>query len=337
MLSLPLSDVATAMCNAPAKETSSAAAREARTPPPATITGLCAVSSSWRRAFTPASSGSGRNGGTWAKCGYAEGMPQHVRNARGVVHGGVVLGHRLERRHVVHFLVHAAELGLRIAPARDGDDRRAREPCVPQAGREVERADHLRHADAGLAGGTRVAVGHVRRRLFAVAVDALDLGAPLHLHEGAAHDRRHHEDVGHAVALQHVRQNFGRESLHCISFSATASPQGDMISVQPILSPRLRSTPAGTANAYGKMPRRAVVVGMNSPSCLITSGGSARSAITLPSPLMSMRGRWKASSRLAPSSIRNEAICSTVPRILRPPDAPSAKRAPSGVSPTTGQ
>src|SRR2546423_4346422 len=63
----------------------------------------------------------------------------------------------------------------------------------------------------------RSAVGHVRRRLFAVAVDALDLGAPLHFHEAAAHDRRHHENVGHAVAAQHFRQNFGRESLHCIS------------------------------------------------------------------------------------------------------------------------
>ena len=54
--------------------------------------------------------------------------------------------------------------------------------CASQAsrspGREIERADHLRHADARLAGRARIAVGHVGGGLLAVGVDALDVGAP---------------------------------------------------------------------------------------------------------------------------------------------------------------
>src|SRR2546423_11917918 len=41
----------------------------------------------------------------------------------------------------------------------------------------------------------RSAVGHVRRRLFAVAVDALDLGAPLHFHEAAARSEEHTSEL----------------------------------------------------------------------------------------------------------------------------------------------
>ena len=51
--------------------------------------------------------GTGRTGG-----GDAEGLPQHVRNARHLVDGGVELGHRLERRHVVDFLINFSELGF---------------------------------------------------------------------------------------------------------------------------------------------------------------------------------------------------------------------------------
>jgi len=53
-----------------------------------------------------------------------------------------------ERRHVVHLLVHLAEFCFRVAPAGECDHRRMREVRVAQAGGEVERADHLRHADA---------------------------------------------------------------------------------------------------------------------------------------------------------------------------------------------
>ena len=80
----------------------------------------------------------------------AERLAHHVGKARHVVDGGVQLGHRLERRHVVDFLIDLAELGLRIATAGHGDDRRMREIRIAQAGSEIERADHLRHADPGL-------------------------------------------------------------------------------------------------------------------------------------------------------------------------------------------
>jgi hypothetical protein len=57
----------------------------------------------------------------------------------------------LERGDVVDFLVDLAELGLRITAAGHGDDRRMGEPGIAQSGREIERADHLRHADARFA------------------------------------------------------------------------------------------------------------------------------------------------------------------------------------------
>ena len=141
--------------------------------------------------------------------GDAERLPQHVGNARHLVDGGVELGHRLERRHVVDFLIDLAELGFRIAPAGHRDHRRMRQIGVAQAGGEIERADHLRHADAGLAGGARIAVGHIGGGFLAVTMHARDLGAPLHLGEGAPYHRRHHEDVRHAIARQHVGEHFG--------------------------------------------------------------------------------------------------------------------------------
>ena len=79
-----------------------------------------------------------------------------------------------------------------------------REPGVAQAGREIERADHLRHADAGLAGGARIAVRHIGGRLLAVHMQPLDLGATLHLGEGGAQHGRDMENVGDAIALEHV-------------------------------------------------------------------------------------------------------------------------------------
>jgi hypothetical protein len=79
-----------------------------------------------------------------------------------------------------------------------------REPGVAQAGREVQRADHLGHADARFAASARVAVRHVGGGFLAMGMDSLDLGAPLHLGEGAPQHRRHHEHMGDAVALEHV-------------------------------------------------------------------------------------------------------------------------------------
>src|SRR6266699_2702488 len=54
---------------------------------------------------------------------------------------------------------------------------------VAQARGEIERADHLGHADPRPARGARVAVGHVGGGFFAVGVDALDLRAALHVGE----------------------------------------------------------------------------------------------------------------------------------------------------------
>ena len=55
-----------------------------------------------------------------------KGLPHHVGNAIGHIDRGVPLRHRLEGRHVVDFLVGHAELGLRIAPARECDHGRMR-------------------------------------------------------------------------------------------------------------------------------------------------------------------------------------------------------------------
>ena len=78
------------------------------------------------------------------------------------------------------------------------------EPGVAQSGRKIEGADHLRAADAGLARGARVAIGHIGGRFLAVDVQALDVGAAFHLGECGAHDGRHVEDVRDLIALEHV-------------------------------------------------------------------------------------------------------------------------------------
>ena len=148
--------------------------------------------------------------------GDAERLAQHVGKARDVVDGGVELGHRLERRHVVDLLVDLAELGARLAPAGHGDDRRMGEPRIAQAGREIERADHLRHADAGLAGGARIAVGHVGGGFLAMHVQALDVGAALHLDEAAAQHGRHVKHVGDAVVPEHVGDALGAEHFSAV-------------------------------------------------------------------------------------------------------------------------
>jgi hypothetical protein len=88
-----------------------------------------------------------------------------------------------------------------------------REMRVAQARGEIERADHLRHADPRLAGRARVAVGHVGRGFFAVGVDALDLRPALHLGEGPAQHRGDHEHVRDAVAGEHVSEALGAGDL----------------------------------------------------------------------------------------------------------------------------
>ena len=133
-------------------------------------------------------------------------LPHHVGEAAQVVHRGIELGHRLERWDIVDFLVDLAEFCPRLAPAGHGDHRRMGEPRVAQPRREVERADHLRHADARFAARPRIAVGHIGGRLLPVHVEPLDPGAALHHGESFAQHRRHMEDMRHAVAFEHVSE-----------------------------------------------------------------------------------------------------------------------------------
>jgi hypothetical protein len=79
-----------------------------------------------------------------------------------------------------------------------------REVRVAQARGEVERTDHLRHADARPARSARVTIGHVGGGFFAVGVDALDLGPALHFCECPPQYGGNHENVRDAVAGEHV-------------------------------------------------------------------------------------------------------------------------------------
>ena len=243
MVSLPLSEVATGICSASASATTSAWAPEARTPPPATMTGRSAAWRCFERREHARLVGLGaerRHMGELrlaqrlhlrlfgidlaliaaelemhrarrAGNGGAECLAHHVGKPRDVVDGGVELGHRLERRHVVDLLIDLAELGARLAPAGHGDHRGMGEPGIAQPGGEIERADHLGHADAGLAGGAGIAVGHVGGGFLAMDVQALDVGAALHLDEAAAQHGRNVKDMGDAVALEHVGHALGAE------------------------------------------------------------------------------------------------------------------------------
>ena len=105
---------------------------------------------------------------------------------------------------------------------------------VAQAGREIERADHLRHADAWLARRARIAVGHVGGRFLAVAMDARDLCSPLHFREGATENGRHHEDMRDAVAGQHVGKYFSADALGVVSDRCHAQA-GSNFSATPLM------------------------------------------------------------------------------------------------------
>ncbi|MFD0522366.1 hypothetical protein [Paractinoplanes durhamensis] len=72
-MSLPFADVATGMPSFSANAVNTAPAPEARTPPPATITGRSASASSRSTAFMSSSCGAGRIGGTWPKIGSTSG------------------------------------------------------------------------------------------------------------------------------------------------------------------------------------------------------------------------------------------------------------------------
>ena len=130
-------------------------------------------------------------------CRMRSGMRRHM------VDLGVELGHRVELGDVVDLLVGVAMARLRRRAAGDRDDRGAGHETVAQPGRQIRGADHLRHADARLAAGAGVAVGHVGGGLLAVHHDAADRPV-LHLGEGLEHESRHEEDVRDVVALHHL-------------------------------------------------------------------------------------------------------------------------------------
>jgi hypothetical protein len=163
----------------------------------------------------------------------AKGLPQHVGNARHVVDGDVHFCHRFERGDVVNLLIDLAKFCLRIAPAGHRDDRRMRQIGIAQAGREIESPDHLRHADAGLAARARIAIGHVSRRFFAMAMHARDLGPPLHFGKGSPQHGGHHEHVRDAVACQHLGKHLGADAFEIVS--DTRHQAGSNFSATPLM------------------------------------------------------------------------------------------------------
>src|SRR5205807_1691060 len=141
------------------------------------------------------------------------------------------LRHRLERRHVVDLLVDLAEFGFRISPSGKRNHRRMREIRIAQTGGQIERADDLRHAHAGLAARARIAVRHISGGLLAVAMDARDLRAALHLGEGAAENGGNHENMRDAVAGEHGRQELCPGWHYLIASGFVGEPTAPVIGI----------------------------------------------------------------------------------------------------------
>ena len=163
---------------------------------------------------------SGRAGG-----GLAEGLPQQVGELLGVVHHRAELGDRGEGLGVLDFLVGVLVLLVAALVAGQGDDRRQAQVGVLQPGGQVGGAHRLRHADARLAGGPGVAVGHVGRSLFAVGDDPLDADE-VHLGQRPPQDGRHEEDVGNPVGLESVCHELSTSHTRHRSFLILTSPSG---------------------------------------------------------------------------------------------------------------
>ena len=88
-----------------------------------------------------------------------------------------------------------------------GNDRRQAQVGVLQSGGKVGCAHRLRHADAGLAGGAGVAVGHVRGGLLPMGDDPLDADE-VHLGQRSSQDSRYEEYMGHSVGLEGIGHEF---------------------------------------------------------------------------------------------------------------------------------
>src|SRR5215203_3282948 len=83
-----------------------------------------------------------------------------------------------------------------------------REPGVAQSSGKIERADHLRHTDAGFPGRACVSVGHVGSGFLTVHMQPLNVGAAFHNGESFAQHRRDVKNVRDAIALEHVGKAF---------------------------------------------------------------------------------------------------------------------------------
>ena len=137
-----------------------------------------------------------------ASHGAAECLTQMLRQFFRPGHISAVLADGGKWRVMINFLVGMAQLMLLMLAPGDGDDGRARQPGVLQSRRQIDRADGLRHAKAGLAADAGVGVGHVGGGFLAMRLYALDAQF-LHFHQGARRDIGHKEDIADAVAVDH--------------------------------------------------------------------------------------------------------------------------------------
>ena len=135
----------------------------------------------------------------------AEGLPQQMRNLLERVDTAVELGDRLIQRLVGNFLVGIAILVLRDVAPRDCNDGRMPEIGILHAGRQIRCAHGLGHADSRPSRYAGISVRHVRDRFFRVAQDALD-PRRFDLGQRASQDRVHEKHMGHAIGLEHLRE-----------------------------------------------------------------------------------------------------------------------------------
>ena len=84
----------------------------------------------------------------WVRCSArrrAKGLPEMVGEFLRVGNVGAVIGDRGERRHVIDLLVGVTQLMLLPLAPSNGDYWRTREPSILQTGRQINRANRLRH------------------------------------------------------------------------------------------------------------------------------------------------------------------------------------------------
>ncbi len=139
---------------------------------------------------------------------FAERLAQRQRQLVDMGDRVGVLGHRRERPAVVDLLIGVALLVALRPPPGHRDHRRAGEIGILQAGRQIGRADRLRHAHAGAPGDARIAVGHVGGGFFAMHHDAAQAEL-FDFFERANAEHRHEENVRGAVAFKGLGDKAG--------------------------------------------------------------------------------------------------------------------------------